>query len=330
MTTLPLRDARLLVEAALTRAGHTAEESAVIADHLVDCETRGLGFGGLARALSVVERKRAAAAPPRSIRTVAETPVSATVDGGDHVGYLVGAHALELATAKARAHGMAVVGARNTWYTGMFSYYLERAARAGFFGMIAGSGPAMVAPFGGTEARFGTNPIAFGFPADPSPVIWDIGTSAVMYGEAVLKDRLGERLVPGQAYDAAGAPTLDPAQALEGAFAVWGGHKGSGLALVVQLLGMMSGAAADPPGLSDCGFFVLLLDPERLTDARAYARRVTELAAAVRATRPVEGGGAVRVPFDRSAACRERTLRRGTIEVPGAVVAALRREAGHS
>lgn len=328
MTTLFLSDARALVAATMTKAGHSPDEADVIADHLLDCELRGLSFGGLARAVSIVERIRATAAAPQPIRVVAETPVSATVDGGDQVGYLVGMRALDLAVAKAGAQGMAVVGARNTWYTGMFSYYLEKAAAAGLAGMIAGSGPAVAAPHGGTEGKFGTNPIAFGFPAAPAPVIWDIGTSAVMYGEVVLKARLGQKLEPGQAYDATGAPTLDPAAALDGAFGVWGGHKGSGLAMVVQLLGMMSGASAAPPGISDCGFFVLLVDPAVLTDADDYHRRVTEYAASIRATRPVEGGAGVRVPFDRSAACREESLRRGTIDVPDAVVTALREAAG--
>ncbi|QUH02106.1 Ldh family oxidoreductase [Saccharopolyspora erythraea] len=327
MNTLTLSEARALVTAAMAGAGHGPAEADLIADHLIDCELRGLPFGGLARAVSIVERVRTTAEAPQPMRVTAETPVSATLDGGDQVGYLVGMRALELAVAKARAHGMAAVAARNTWYTGMFSYYLEKATAAGFAGMIAGSGPAVVAPHGGTEGRFGTNPIAFGFPATPTPVIWDIGTSTVMYGEVVLKARLGEKLQPGQAYDATGNSTLDPAAALQGAFGVWGGHKGSGLAVVVQLLGMLSGAAADPPGISDCGFFVLLLDPAALTDADDYRRRVTTFTESIRATRPVEGGSGVRVPFDRSAACRAEALRRGTIDVSEPVIAALRKAA---
>lgn len=325
--TLPLSDARTLVTTTMTAIGHTPVEAGIIADHLIDCELRGLPFGGLARALSIAERAQAKPARPQPIRVVAQTPLSATIDGGDQVGYLVGLRALDLAVEKARAHGMAVVGAHNTWYTGMFSYYLERAAAVGLAGMIAGSGLAVVAPHGGTEGRFGTNPIAFGFPAEPAPVIWDIGTSEVMYGEVMLKDRLGEMLDPGQAYDAEGAPTLDPAAALQGAFGVWGGHRGSGLAMVVQLLGMLSGAAAAPPDLSDCGFFVLLIDPATLTDADDYRRRVTEFATSIRATRPVAGGAPVRVPFDRSVAARVEALRRGTIEVSEPVVAGLRRVA---
>jgi delta1-piperideine-2-carboxylate reductase len=323
---LPLDDARRIVTEAMAAVGYTAEEAAVIADHLMDCELRGLSYAGLARAVSIIERIRATA-PPRPIRVVRETPVSAALDGGDQVGYLVAARATEIGVAKARAQGVAVVGARETWYTGMFSYYLERIVAAGFVGMIAGSAPALVAPHGGTESRFGTNPIAFGFPTADGPLIWDIGTSSITHAEVTLAGRLGEELPAGKAFDPAGRPTTDPAAALQGAFTVWGGHKGSGLALVVQLLGMLAGASANPVGVSDCGFLAVVVDPSALGDAADFRARAAEFAESVRATRPVDAGTAVRVPFDRSTALRAETLRRGTIEVTAHVVETLRRVA---
>lgn len=321
---LTLDDALRVLTEALVGSGYTTVEASVIADHLMDCELRGLSYAGLARAVSIIERLRATE-PPQPIRVDRQTPVSAALDGGDHVGYLVAARAMEIGLEKARAQGMAVVGARRTWYTGMFSYYLERIVDAGFVGMIAGSGPAVVAPYGGTEARFSTNPIAFGFPTADGPVIWDIGTSAITHAEVTLAGRLGEQLPEGKAYDPAGHPTTDPAAALQGAFAVWGGHKGSGLALVVHLLGMLAGASAAPEGLSDCGFLAVIVDPSALGDAADFGARAAAFAESVRATRPLEGGTAVRVPFDRSAALRAETLRRGTIEVTAPVVDTLRR-----
>lgn len=321
---LTLDEALRVLTEALAAAGYTAGEAAVVADHLLDCELRGLSYAGLARAVSIIERLRATE-PPQPIRVERETPVSAALDGGDQVGYLVADRAVGIGLDKARAQGIAVVGARRTWYTGMFSYYLERIVDAGFVGMIAGSGPPVVAPYGGTEARFSTNPIAFGFPTADGPVIWDIGTSSVTHAEVTLADRLGEPLPEGRAYDPAGRPTTDPAEALRGAFAVWGGHKGSGLALVVHLLGMLAGASAAPTGVSDCGFLAVLVDPSALGDPADFGARAAEFAGSVRATRPVEGGGPVRVPFDRSAARRTETLRRGTIEVTAPVVDTLRR-----
>lgn len=327
---LSVSEARDLVEKCMRAAGYDQDEADIVADHLIDSELRGVAFGGLARALSVLERTVDPAHPRSPITLVRETPVSATLNGGDQVGYLVGRRATEIAIAKAHAAGVATVGAFNTWYTGMFSYYLEMVTGAGLVGMIAGSAPQKVAPHGGTEGRFGTNPIAFGFPSASSPVIWDIGTSTIMAGEVALHRRLNEPLPEGTAFDSSGRPTRDPVAATTGAFTVWGGHKGSGLALVVQLLGMMAGAAADPPGLTDCGFFVLAVDPAALTPADDFRRRVTDYADSVRATRPVEGGASVRVPFDRSLAERSRRLTQDSIGVPEQIYRSLLQWSGES
>lgn len=169
---LTVAQARSLAIDAMMAVGHTADEADIIADHLVDCELRGLSFGGLPRALSIVERIRQTTMPREPIRVVRETTVSATLHGGDQVGYLVGRRATDIAIEKARTTGIAVVGAFETWYTGMYSYYLERVTKAGFAGLVAGSAPPRVAPHGGTEGRFGTNPIAIGIPTTGVPVIW--------------------------------------------------------------------------------------------------------------------------------------------------------------
>jgi len=313
---LSVNQAYDLAAASMVAVGHTPAEAKVIADHLIDSELRGLSFGGLPRALSVVERIQATTSPRRPIRVIKEGLTSAAIDGGDQVGYLVGQRATEMAIEKAKASGMAVVGAHDTWYTGMFSYYLEQITRSGFVGMVAGSAPQKVAPHGGTQPRFGTNPIAFGFPADPSPIIWDIGTSSIMAGEVVMHARAGTPLPEGTAFDKEGNPTRDAMASAEGAWTVWGGHKGSGLAMVVQLLGMMCGAAADPVGVSDCGFFLFVVDPGMLTSADDYRERVGAYGDSLRSTRPADPAKPVRVPFERSAAERERRRANDVVEVP--------------
>ena len=320
---LSIAQARRLAADSMLAVGHTADEADIIADHLIDSELRGLSFGGLPRALSIVERIRQTPAPRQPIKVVHETPVSANLHGGDQVGYLVGRRAMDIALDKARTTGIAVVGAFETWYTGMYSYYLEHITKAGFAGLIAGSAPPRVAPHGGAEGRFGTNPIAIGIPTTGIPVIWDIGTSAVMSGEVMLRQRTGTPLDEGWAYDAQGAPTRDAAAALMGAFTVWGGHKGSGLAMVVQMLGMMGGAAAMPAVVSDCGLFMLVVSPALLGPAEDYKQRVADYADCLRSTKPLDPGKPVRVPFERSVAERDRRLKAGAIEVPDAVRQAL-------
>lgn len=320
---LTVEEARTLVDRVMRAIGHDADEAHLIADHLIDCELRGVTYGGLPRAVSIAERIQQTGVSRTPIRVLKETEVSASIDGGDRIGYVVAHHAMTLAIVKAANTGLAVVGAHNTWYTGMLSYYAEMAASEGLVSLIASNAAPWVAPHGATEGLLGTNPICVGFPSGNDPVIWDIGTSAIMHAEVVLAGRLGQPLPEGAAYDRAGRPTRDPAAALEGAFAAWGGHKGSGLGIVVQLLGALAGSPAMPAGLAGFGMVIMAIRPDLFTPARDFERRVAEYADAVRAARPVEGGPSVRMPFDRSRSERSERLARNVIEVADSVHARL-------
>ncbi len=317
-------DAMALAEDSLQRLGYGADDAGRITAHLMDCELRGLSYGGLARLLSVADRLGGAGPSRMPVRTLKETPISARLDGGDQIGYLVGERATQMAIDKALAAGIAVVGASDTWYTGMLSYYAEMAVAKGLVLLAASNASPWVAPHGGTEGRFGTNPICFAFPSAGEPVIYDVGTSAIIHAEVVLARRLGFTLPDGVAFDGAGQPTRDPVAALGGAFAAWGGHRGSGLATVVQLLGLLAGSPAIPGELKEFGFLVIALRPDLLTDADTFTAGVMEYAEAVRGTRPEPGGPPVRMPFDRSRTERARRLAAGVIEVEDAVVEALR------
>jgi delta1-piperideine-2-carboxylate reductase len=325
---LTIAAARALTERVMVAIGHSSEDAAIISDHLIDCELRGLSFGGLPRAVSISERIEAHGDKRRPIIIERETPVSALLDGGDHIGYVVAHRAMMLAIAKARQQGIAVVGANNTWYTGMLSYYAEMATRQDLVSMIASNAAPWVAPYGATQARFGTNPICFGFPAGGDPVIWDIGTSAIMHGEILLNRRLGRELPEGAAFGPDGRPTRDPDAALQGAIAVWGGHRGSGLGLTVQILGALCNSPMLPKGLGEFGCLFVVMRPDLMMSTAAFKANVAAYAAAVRAARPVAGGPPVRVPFERSAADRRRRLAAGVIEVADPVHAKLLEIAG--
>ena len=308
--------ARDLAERVMAALGHDTSDAALIADHLIDCELRGLGYGGLARAISIAERLARTGDSRRAIRVLHETPVSARLDGGDQLGYLVAHRATQIAIDKAEAVGIAMVGASDTWYTGMLSYYAEIAASRGLVSIIASNASPWVAPHGATEGRLGTNPICFGFPSADEPVIWDIGTSAIIHAEVTLAGRLGQPLPPGVAFDIDGRPTCDPAAALSGAFATWGGARGSGLGIVVQLLGILAGSPPIPPELAGFGFIIIAVRPDLMGSADQFRADVSAYANAVRGARPVEGGAAVRMPFDRSRADRRRRRDSDAIEIP--------------
>ncbi|SHJ21171.1 Malate/lactate/ureidoglycolate dehydrogenase, LDH2 family [Roseomonas rosea] len=317
-------EARRLAERGLEGLGLSATDAARVAEHLLDCELRGLGYAGLARVLSMAERYADRPHQGRPITVLSETPVSARLNGGDNVGYLVGHEATRIAIDKAVTSGIAIVGANDTWYTGMLSFYAEMATRAGLAVMIASNATPWVAPAGGTEPRFGTNPICFGFPGDQGPVIWDIGISNIIHAQAVMARRLGQNLPEDAAYDAEGRPTTDPVAALNGAFMAWGGHRGSGLGIVVQLLGMIAGSPVTPEHLSDFGYLIIAFRPDLLSPLDEVKRKVSAYSALIRDTRPVEGGPPVRMPFDRSAALRAERLAQGEIQIPDTILDAVR------
>lgn len=318
-------DATRLAENALKQVGYTSEQAEIIVDHLMDCELRGVSYAGLARVLSIVDRHRAKPVTALPIETRTETEASVAVDGGDNIGYLVAQRATELVIGKAKSRGLGLVGACNTWYTGMLSYYAEQVVGEGLVSVIVSNASPWVAPFGGSEGRFGTNPICIAVPGQSEAVIWDIGTSEMIHAQISLARRLGEPLPNGVAYDAEGNPTTDPSEALKGAFVAWGGHRGSGLAIMVHLLGMLAGSPVIPGELEAFGFLTIAIDPSLLTDLSDFRRNVDEYASLVRDTRPVQGNIPVRMPFDRSRECRRETIARGYVNISETVYDALTR-----
>jgi LDH2 family malate/lactate/ureidoglycolate dehydrogenase len=321
-------EARALAIAALKSLRFDDEAATVTADHLVDAAERGVTFGSLPRVLAIAEKLRDEGDKRRPIKVIRETPVSALIDGGDNVGYFVAYRATKMAVEKAKQSGIAIVGANNTYYTGLFSYYMEMATREGLIAMAVGNGPAIVAPEGAKDARLGTNPISFGFPCTGDPVIWDIGTCAIMHGEVLLHRRLGEQLPEGVAIDKSGAPTRDPTAALAGAIKSWGGHRGSGLSIVVQMLGALCDAPVISPGMSEMAYLVIVIDPKLLMPEGDYPDRVAELADAIRSAEPLDPTRPVRVPFERSANDRRRRQREDAVDVPDRVYESLVKMAG--
>ena len=319
---LPIEEARKLVADVMCTYGYDPEQSAIIADHLVDTELRGFGQGGLARAVTLTERLDASE-PFGPIVTLKETATSIALDGGDQAGYIVAKHLTERLIEKARESAAVVGTARNTWCTGMFTYYLEMVTAVGLMGFIASSGGPYVAPFGASEARFGTNPVAFGFPTDKDPVIWDIGTSSLMLADLTLAKKSGAALPEGLAFAADGTATTDPSAVLDGGtITTWGGHKGSGLALSAQLMGMMAGSAIAPAWLTDMGLFMFVVDPAALS--KDFTSRASEFVEMMHATRPIDPDQPVRVPFERSIALRDEMRTAGEFEVEDRFVLALR------
>ena len=201
---LSVAKAREHAERALRGIGYDAEESCILADHMIDAALCGYEYSGLAKILNIPEHRRFKQ-PRRPLSVVRETEVSALYDGGNNVGMLAMYHGARAAIAKAAAHGFSVVGVTNSWMSGRSAYYVEMIANADLVGIHTASSSRSVAPFGGARAALGTNPIAFGMPSDNGPVVLDMGTSAFMATELALRERLRQLLPEGVAIDSRGS-----------------------------------------------------------------------------------------------------------------------------
>jgi LDH2 family malate/lactate/ureidoglycolate dehydrogenase len=292
-------------QAAMQRIGYDAEQAQTIARVLVDAELCGYPALGLARILTVDEHPRNRN-PRTPLRVIHETPVSAMIDGGNNVGFYAVHRATEIAIEKARGGHFALVGVHNSWLSGRNAYYLEMIARAGLAGIHLACGRPVVAPPGGRAPAFGTNPIAFGLPGEPHPFVFDMATSALNHGDVILAARLQQQLPEGTAIDSEGYPTRDPLAALGGAILPFGGHKGYGLSLTIQALGLMAGAALPSGEVQDFAFLFVVFDPALLMPPAQYKQQLAELLRRVAATPLQPGAAAMRIPSQRAFEERER------------------------
>ncbi|KIW88569.1 uncharacterized protein Z519_10615 [Cladophialophora bantiana CBS 173.52] len=323
---ISIPDATELSKLALQAVGYTDTDSDTICSHIMDAQLRGYGPTGLARVLTIADRVKHKLVGSADMVITRESSASAQLDAKGAIGYLAAFRATELAIKKAKVGGVGIVGVSDTFFAGMLSYYAEMCTRQDLVVMIAASAGPWVAPEGSCTPRFGTNPMCIAFPSGTEqPIIWDIGTSKIIHAQVKLAQLMNEELPEGSAYDENGDATRDPFKAMQGAMAVWGGHKGSGLAIAIQLLGALAGAPAHTGNTEGWGLLVIAMDPEMFRPIDDFKSEVDSYAQTIRASQPLKGNGPIRMPFDRSWESRQRTRESGFVQVEKSVLDGLQR-----
>lgn len=313
-------DARAFAADVLRAVGATGEEANVVSDVLVTADRTGIDTHGIQRLGYTVRRvRRGVTRPGAPITVVRETPGTALVDGGHGFGHVVGVRAMGIAIEKARAVGVGAVAVRNSTHYGIAGYHAKLAVDAGLVGLTTTNARPALAPTGGTTPLYGTNPIAFGAPSDDDlPFLFDAAMALVQRGKIEVLAREGRPLPSGWAIGADGRPAVDARAVLRdlvagdaallplgGADEATGGHKGYGLATVVEILsGVLAGgpflsalaggdvARGDDPGSDSTapvpyrtGHFFLALDPGAFVEPAGFRRSVSALLAELRAAR---------------------------------------------
>jgi len=311
-----------VVMRALHHYGYSADESAVIRDVLLFAQLRGNNQGIVKLIGDGIPRKETADA----IAITTDTQVSALVNGNQHHAMVVLSYATDLAIAKAKAVGMSIVGNYGSdASTGALGYYVERIAGEGLIGFAFASAPFQTtAPYGSTEALFCTNPIAVGVPTADQPIILDFATSEYAYF-GLIEAKVAGRAVPeGVGFDAAGNPSTDPGEIMEGAIRTIAGHKGSGLALIVQILAgplVRAGYFGNDP--SNAGNLIMAINPDILTPEGDVVPGIEDIKSRIKGSRKADGVEEILMPGERGFRFAAAVAAAGQIEVEDALWAAL-------
>ncbi len=285
-----------------------------VAASLVEADLRGVSSHGVVRLKSYVERSHKEHWNQNPQLKFTQTlPAVALLDGDAGFGSLVGTAAMEKAMELAETYGVGICAAKNSSHFGMAAYYPLLAARKDMFGFACTNGMPNMAPFGGREGMLGTNPFSLAMPVyGEEPVVLDVACSVTARGNVSNYKREGKEIPAGWCIDREGNPTQDPAVALKGSMLPFGGHKGSGLAVFVDLLsGILSGAAygihlrdgqkEGHEGGPGVGHFFLAAKLSAFGDPEALMKRAKAALDELRASAPAPGFERVLMPGDLEA-----------------------------
>jgi LDH2 family malate/lactate/ureidoglycolate dehydrogenase len=309
-------------------AKRDAEDAAGI---LVTGDLMGHATHGVLRLESYGERLRSGAKDARATICVEEVaPAIVRIDGANALGPLVGLRALREAMARARSQGVGIALARNSNHFGAIAPYCLLAADEGFASIIGTNASTTIAPTGGAETRLGNNPLGIGVPRPGGrPVILDMAMSVVARGKIRAALQKGQSIPDTWATDRGGKATTDPKAALDGFLLPFGGYKGYGLALIVDLLaGVLSGASYlthvnswldDPDKPGNLGHFFVLIDTRVLGPTQWLAQRMGDFDAIVHGTPRADPAVPVRLPGEIELDRLERHRREGVAMDPALV-----------
>lgn len=322
------------------RYGFSDDDSHKIADVILTSDRLGIESHGVNRltlypfGLDIGRIKKDA-----KMEVVEDSLCCAVIDAHDGMGQLAGIMGMELAMKKAKQYGVGMVSVRNSNHYGIAGYYSRMAAKEGFMGVSMTNAEALVVPTFAKEPMIGTNPIAITIPAEPHPFHMDFSTSVMTCGKMEVYAKIGHTLKPGMLVDENGVCSTDPNKFLEirdnksnpahtektlggimpmgGEGMDFGGHKGYGMALLVDIMcavmshGAVSKKVRVTKDKEKCCHFFMVIDYSNFGDKAETTRLLSEYMQSMRDAEPAEGQERVYVHGDKEAMAEQDVLAHG-------------------
>ena len=320
MPVVSLQEAQTRVAHAFERGGASPEAARSVAHALLYAETDGLKGHGLSRIPTYLAMLKSGKIDGTAVPRVTQPrPGVVAIDAACGFAYPAIEIAIERLPALAGAQGIAAAAISRSSHAGACGRHVERLAGQGLVALFFANTPEAIAPWGGTRAVFGTNPIAFAAPLEGrAPIVIDLALSKVARGNIVAAKQKGEPIPEGWALDKDGRPTTDPDAALAGTMVALGDAKGAALALMVEVLAAAlvgthfafeaSSFLDDKGGPPQTGQLIIAIDPAGFGHAR-FAERMQALA------QVIERQDGARLPGARRLALRAKAARDG-LNVP--------------
>lgn len=304
------KDLHELIKNKINKAGLSEEHADVVADCLVWADARGYHSHGAVRVEYYSERiaKGGITADPKfEFKTTG--PASGIYEGDNGVGFVVAKNGMKEAIKMAKEVGVAVVGMRQLSHSGSLGYFVEMAADEDLVALSICQSDPMVVPYGGNEAYYGTNPIAFGAPSnDDRKMIFDMATTVQAWGKILDARSKGESIPDTWAVDKDGNPTTDSRNV--NALVPIAQAKGYGLMMMVDVLsGIMLGVPfgkhvssmyEDLTKGRDLGQLHIVIDPARFTDLETFKKNMSQTFDELGNITPAEGFSEVNYPGERA------------------------------
>ncbi|MCB2011661.1 MAG: malate/lactate/ureidoglycolate dehydrogenase [Geminicoccaceae bacterium] len=325
MHTLPATLLETLVHATARAIGCPENEAGEMARHLVGANLAGHDSHGVGMLPDYVRLADVGLlVPGHEPETVLDMPALKILDAGRGVGQWMAKRAMDIAVDGAREAGCCTLALRNSSHVGRIGHYAEQCAREGMvsihFVNVADHAP-LQAPFGCSDPRLGTNPFAVGLPGEDGPaLVLDMATSAIAFGKARVARNKGVPVPAGALLDADGHPTTDPTVYVDtrkGALRSFGEHKGSGLAIVCEMLGggLSGGLTIHPDHERRDGIvnsmLSIVIDAARLGGNRPFAQEVEAIKDYIRQSRIAPGFDEILMPGEPEARSRAKRGRDG-------------------
>ena len=309
----------------LVAAGASEAEAETVAKYCVNANLVGHDSHGIILILSYVQRiKVGHIMPGAPWDIVQESPTTTVIDGNWGFGFVVTERAMAYTIEKAKTSNVAAATVFRQSHIGRLATYPLMAIEEGMIGLItadSGRSPKIVAPYGGREARLGTNPISIAVPSDlESPIYLDMATSSVSNGKVAVAAARGEQIPEGWVIDADGNHTTDPTKLKGGALLPLGGsegYKGTGLGAMVEILcGLLTGLGfgTEPTGRHNDGCFLAVFNVEAFRPLADFKNEVADFAQYLNETPPMEGSSGVLYPGEIEK-IRETERRAGGIPI---------------